>query len=333
MRRTRRVLLPSAAAAVLALGAAGTSPAQAGDAPRAPGSGPAAVAAPVAAPVPAQSGADPRTAATALERYWTTARMAKALPAVAPKSGPAEPGTLRQGPTGEPGSIAPAPPARGTRADTAGVGKVFYTHPADGKDYFCSASALASPSKQLVITAAHCVNEGGTNGTAGRYVSNWVYVPAFRSGTRPHGTFQAKEFRAFSGWVNSSDLRLDIAMVTTRPLSGRKLIDVTGGNGLSWNYDRQQTVTVAGYSFDHNTGQIQRSCRSTASPLPAPDERVQIQCAFRGGGGPWLRNPVASSGLGHVNGVVSTLITGGWNRSSYFDDAVKAMWDAQGGRT
>ncbi|ANW22309.1 trypsin-like serine peptidase [Streptomyces clavuligerus] len=360
MRRTRhtpvrRTLLPAAALA-LALGSGGL--AQAGGGTEA--GPPVAATATAAATTAATTGTAAATEAaaallldgtriasassiTALERYWTSERMAKALPArartTADDISAVSPG--RQEPTGKPGSTPPVPPAQHTRdsgvrdgvqADTSGVGKVFYTSPADSKNYFCSASALGSPSKQLVITAAHCVNEGGTNGTPGRYVRNWVYVPAFHSGTRPHGTFQAKEFRAFSEWVARGDLQYDIAMVTTHPLNGRKLIDVTGGNGLSWNQDHRQRVTVTGYSYDHDTARTQRSCPGTASPVGAPDRRVEIRCAMRGGGAPWLRNPVAS-GLGHVNGVVSTLVNEGWNRSSYFGEYVKAMWDTQGSRT
>lgn len=51
---------------------------------------------------------------------------------------------------------------------------------------------------------------------------------------------------------------------------------------------------------------------------------------FTGGssGGPWLRAYNDSSGLGYVNGTMSTLTTTGWNRSSYFDSKVKSMFDA-----
>ncbi|MER7050164.1 trypsin-like serine peptidase [Streptomyces jumonjinensis] len=325
MRRIRRALL-SSAAALLALGAGVTTPAQAGSGAQGPGPDTVTATARLADGTTAGTPA----AATALERYWTPERMAEATPAEPPAHSVRA--AMTPGPAGTPGSTPPVPPARGALLESPGVGKVFYTSPSDNKDYFCSAAALASPSKQLVITAGHCVNDGGTAGKPGAYVRNWVYIPAFRSGTRPYGTFQAKEFRAFTGWVNNSDLQVDIAMVTTHPLNGKKLTDVTGGNGLSWNYDHQQTVTAFGYSADHNNSQIQRSCQSTASPVGAPDNRVQIKCAFRGGGGPWLRNH-AGSGLGFVNGVVSTLIADGWNRSSYFGDGVKTMWDLQGART
>ncbi|HKR49084.1 MAG TPA: hypothetical protein VJT72_05790 [Pseudonocardiaceae bacterium] len=40
-----------------------------------------------------------------------------------------------------------------------------------------------------------------------------------------------------------------------------------------------------------------------------------------------------STELGHVNGAMSTIDTTGTNRASYFDSAVKTMYDAQGSVT
>ncbi|MFE7131568.1 trypsin-like serine peptidase [Streptomyces sp. NPDC057638] len=335
MRRSRRALLP-AAATLLALVIGSTAPAQAVDAPR-EGLGITASTTTTARLADGTPVDSPESMA-ALARYWTQERMAKAIPADLPLRATAAPeGPDRSGPTGKPVSVPPMAPRadgeNGVQLTSRGVGMVFYTHPADGRDYFCSASALASPSRQMVITAGHCVNEGGTNGTPGRYARNWIYIPDYRSGQRPLGTFQAKELRALTNWVNNSDLQSDVAMVTTHPLGGKKLIDVTGGNGLSVNYDHRQTVTAFGYSLDHDSAQLQRSCKKTAAPVGAPDNRVEIQCAFRGGGGPWLRNYSEAQQLGFVNGVVSTLVTGGWNRSSHFGPSVKALWDQQGPRT
>jgi V8-like Glu-specific endopeptidase len=212
--------------------------------------------------------------------------------------------------------------------ETATVGKVFFTKPSGG-DFVCSASALNSASKQLVITAGHCVHEG----SGGGWMLNWTFAPRYRNGTRPFGTFAAKQFRAFNAWIDSGDLRRDVAMVTTWPLNGQKLVNVVGGHGLSWNYPRDVAVTVFGYPGNRDNGQLQWYCQGTTRGLS--DGRIEIQCDFGGGssGGPWLREFNDSTGLGYVNGAMSTLATGGWNRSSYFDDAVKAMFDAQGGVT
>ncbi|TQN32519.1 trypsin-like peptidase [Haloactinospora alba] len=269
-----------------------------------------------------------------MEDYWTPERMSEATPASPPEGAEAGSGAASRstGTDGTPGSVPSSQPEGDgpstmvTESDAAG--KVFYTNPSDGKDYMCSASALNSSSKQMVVTAGHCVH-GGENGT---WMENWTYVPRYREGDRPHGTFYAKQLRTFNGWINDSNLQWDVAMVTTWPQDGDKLVNVTGGHGLSWNYDRSQDVTVLGYPVNKENGEIQWWCQGTTQRVNPADGRLELQCGFGGGasGGPWLREFDDSSGLGHVNGVTSTVTSDDWNRSPYFGDAVKDMFDEQG---
>ena len=328
MRRLRNVLLPLTTAALLALSGAGLAtagPAPAGQGSAAPTT--ASSTARLAGGAPVDSVAD----AAALARYWTPERMRTAIPL----DGVVAPGRAasRLGPTGRPGST----PAAQGRSDTlrplvtesAAVGKVFFTDPGDGRNYTCSASALNSNSKQMLITAGHCVH-GGSGGT---WMTNWTYAPRYRNGARPFGTFAAKQFRTFNTWISNSDRGRDVAMVTTWPLNGNKIVNVTGGHGLSWNYSREQAMTVMGYPGNRDNGQLQWACQGTTRAVG--DGRIELQCDFGGGssGGPWLRVFNDATGLGQVNGAMSTIATGGWNRSSYFDDGVKGMFDAQGSVT
>lgn len=341
MRSLRHAILPLAAATVLAL--IGT--ATAAEAAPVPGAAKARVtagdpaagngAADVSHIARLSSGApvDSAQDLAALERYWTPERMAKA---VSLDKRPAAPGPRageNPGPTGKPGKV-PAAPARSDAPaprinESAAVGKVFFTNPSNGGTYACSASALNSDSKQMVVTAGHCVH-GGSGGT---WMTNWVYVPRYRSGARPFGTFAAKQMRTFNAWINSSDLRRDVAMVTTWPLNGNKIVNVTGGHGMSWNFSRTQPVTILGYPGNLDSGELQWAC--TGTTRAAGDGGIELQCNFGGGssGGPWLREFNDSNGLGSVNGVMSTVTSTGWNEAAYFDDAVKAMYDAQGGVT
>ncbi|WFB11222.1 hypothetical protein LRS74_32445 [Streptomyces sp. LX-29] len=213
--------------------------------------------------------------------------------------------------------------------ESAAVGKVFFTDPGDGLDYVCSASALSSPSRQMLITAGHCVHQGG----GGTWMTNWTYAPRYREGVTPFGLFSAQQFRTFDAWINDSDLRRDVAVVTTFTLNGSKVVDVTGGHGLSWNFPTDQAITILGYPGNFSDGEVQSWC--TGVTRPVTDGRREMQCNFGGGssGGPWLRDYNPLTGLGSVNGVMSTLATDGWNRTPYFDDAVKAMVDAQGSVT
>jgi V8-like Glu-specific endopeptidase len=278
--------------------------------------------------------------------YWTTERMSRAIPMTGPGGG------LTPGPATESllaaetrlsGSTPPAEAiasAANALADenlmlAAGItesavaGKVFFHNPTDGGDYTCSASALNSPSKQLVITAGHCVH-GGAGGT---WMTNWVFIPRYRSGARPFGTFSAKQFRTFNAWINNSNLGRDVGMVTTFPLNGNKLVNVVGGHGLNWNFPRNIAVLILAYPSNFNSGQIQQWCQGTTSD--GGGYTIKIGCNFGPGasGGGWLMSFNNNTGLGQVDGVMSTLDSAGVNRSPYFDDAVKAMFDAQGSVT
>ncbi|MFF9779215.1 trypsin-like serine peptidase [Streptomyces sp. NPDC013978] len=343
MRSLRHAILPLAAATVLALIGAATT-AEAAPAPaqtrtqteRAtadPTAGGGASTAGRTARLSSGAPVDSAQDIAALERYWTPERMANAVSLDKRPAAPLLDATEKVGPTGKPGTTPSAPARSDVRAprvnESAAVGKVFFTNPSNGGTYACSASALNSDSKQMVVTAGHCVH-GGSGGT---WMTNWVYVPRYRSGVRPFGTFAAKQMRTFNAWINSSDLRRDVAMVTTWPLNGNKIVNVTGGHGMSWNFSRTQPVTILGYPGNFDSGEIQWAC--TGTTRAASDNGIELQCNFGGGssGGPWLREFNDSNGLGSVNGVMSTVTSTGWNEAAYFDDAVKAMYDAQGGVT
>ncbi|GAA2629223.1 peptidase [Actinomadura fulvescens] len=290
---------------------------------------------------------DTQAAAEKVRKYWTAERMRSAR-LVTPRADRSASVTASSAPrAGKAGSYAPAAGvnkaaikagalklAGGDKAkalmltETATVGKVFFSKPSGG-NWMCSAAALNSASKQLVITAGHCVHEGAGGG----WMQNWTFVPRYRNGARPFGTYAAKQFRTFNAWMNSSDFRRDVGMVTTWPLNGQKLVNAVGGNGFQWNWPRNVAVTVLGYPSNHNSGEIQMWCQGTTRGIA--DGRIEINCNFGGGssGGPWLREFNDATGLGYSNGVQSTITNTGWNRSPYFDDAVKTMFDAQGGVT
>ncbi|MFG2004047.1 trypsin-like serine peptidase [Spirillospora sp. NPDC048911] len=288
-----------------------------------------------------------QAAAGKVTRYWTKDRMRRAVD-VSQSTDSSSPALRAAAPHGKPAATPAADPtAQAVKAaarklaggdarlaiqiaESATVGKVFYTKPSTGlPGYKCSASALNTPSLQLVITAGHCVHEGA----GGTWMRNWTFVPRYRNGAAPFGTFAAKQFRSFDAWMNSSDNRRDVGLVTTWPLNGQKLVNVVGGMGLSWNWPQAVPVTTFGYPSNFNSGEIQQWCQGTTRAVS--DGRIEIACNNGPGasGGPWLRNFDANTGRGSVNGVFSTITTSGWNRSPYFDDAVKAMVDAQGSVT
>jgi V8-like Glu-specific endopeptidase len=332
MRHLPRFVLAVGAAATLIGAAAGTAVAA-----------PASTAATTSSTARLTDGTavTSKAAITKVAAYWTTDRMrhAKPVPGTSFRNDTA---TASARSSGTPGSTPSAKAIASAANSLAGknaklaasitesavVGKVFFHKPSGG-DWVCSASALNSPSKQLVITAGHCVHEGA----GGTWVTNWTFAPRYRSGSRPFGTFAAKQFRTFNTWISSSDLSRDVGMVTTWPLNGNKLVDVVGGNGLNWNWPKNVAITILGYPQNANNGEIQQWCQGTTSD--GGGGTIAIGCNFNGGssGGPWMMSFDNNTGRGQTDGVMSTLDTAGVNRASYFDDAVKAMFDAQGSVT
>ncbi|MFV2085697.1 trypsin-like serine peptidase [Micromonospora sp. LOL_021] len=287
--------------------------------------------------------------------YWTPQRMRDARPAdelLRDLSPPAHRGTAPQPGRQPAGTVAPvaphrpvpAAPAASGKSTAAGestgdsaapggalavnasasVGKVFFRNPVNGYDYVCSAATVNSASRLLVMTAGHCVH-GGSGGT---WMQNWTFVPRYNYGARPYGTWSAKYLTTFTAWANNSNLDRDVGFVTVRPnAAGQRIVSVVGGNGLSWNYNYQQYVTILAYpAAAPYDGGWQQYCRGTTSRpgfWPFLENRIQLRCGFTGGssGAPWLRN--YDDSLGYVNGVMSTLNPStGWNKSPYFDTAV-----------
>jgi V8-like Glu-specific endopeptidase len=277
--------------------------------------------------------------------YWTAERMANARSGdlLAPK--PSAASTTRPAPGGgAPGSVAPSAAtkplqSRGSAHSRSGdvstmavsasatVGRAFFHNPVNGYDYSCSASALNSGSKELVLTAGHCVH-GGAGGT---WMSNWVFVPLYNYGSQPYGQWSAKYFTTFNSWMSSSDLSRDVGMVTVYPNGSGALVNVVGGNGLAWNWGFYNPVTILGYPAEYPyDGGWQQACQGTTTRFGSEYD-VALQCGFTGGssGGPWLLQYDNNTGLGYANGAMSTLEPStGWNRASYFDDAVYNMYNS-----
>jgi V8-like Glu-specific endopeptidase len=273
-----------------------------------------------------------------VSKFWTAARLKAAVPlagvAASDKGVESRVRALSElHATGKPSTLEPAAAKRtsGLKAvvnASSTVGRVFFWNPIGTANvsyggHSCSASSLNTGSKQLVITAGHCVHGGG----GGTWYQNWVFVPRYNNGAQPFGQFAAKQFRSFNSWMGSSDLTRDVGLTTTWPNGYGKVVNVVGGNGLAWNWSKSLFLTILGYPaeapFD---GSWQQYCQGTTSNWGS---RIAMHCGFTGGssGGPWLKDYNGSTG--YVNGTMSTLDGAGWNAAAYFDDAVKAMVDAQ----
>jgi hypothetical protein len=228
--------------------------------------------------------------------YWTPERMRAAIPmSIGPRARAGSPDAVGK-------------PTHARASDVSGMsagfpervhGKVFLTLDAD---YECSATVVASPAHTLVWTAGHCVN--GSDFGLG-YARNWIFVPGYRDGERPFGSWTAASLHTTEGWAQESNVRLDVgAAVMGRDGEGRGIEDAVGARGIAFNQPRQQTFEAFGYpASDPNTfllppnfnGQRLWLCRSqrTADDTPSASSgppTMEINCNMTSGssGGAWV---------------------------------------------
>ena len=251
------------------------------------------------------------------------------------------------GPSGPAGSVPPAAPGRGTVArptrvtapvtvagpEPAGYsypfpftryenfadytqypysteGKVFFTDSRTGANYVCSGSALNSTNLSVVYTAGHCVAQGGSGPNTNWY-TNWVFCPAYRDGTCPLGMWTSRQLWSWTLWTSNGWFEYDFgaAVMNLNPDgSGTTLVDTVGGEGLAWNYPRDQHWFDFGYPqaapFDGNRMDICAASHAVDDkPDPAAaDAAMGIGCDMTGGssGGGWFMR--WSSNGGYRNG-------------------------------
>ena len=280
--------------------------------------------------------------------FWTPERIASAVPLDQPVESSTD---LPSAPAGEPGgpqgSVPPVaaaaelptvpalPDGKGESTGSAAVsgsatvGKVYLWDGPRRRANSCSASTVNSGSRRLVVTAGHCVNNGGKTG---HWYQNWVFIPAYDHGSAPYGTFWAKSMTSFRSWVRDGNFGRDVAFVALYNSDrGRRVVDAVGGNGLTWNAGYEPPITILGYpAEDPFDGMSQHYCRRATSRIiywPALPDRVQMRCSMTGGssGGPWLYKYDSARGLGHVNGVMSGRV-GTSVLAAYFDTAVGDMF-------
>src|SRR5690606_32888896 len=101
------------------------------------------------------------------------------------------------------------------------VGKVFFVTP-NGQSGTCSAASVNSPKGRLVMTAGHCV----VNQNFGGWFENWVFVPRYRNGSRPFGTWTARQLTAPTSWVDYRDPDQDMAIAIMNNNAGRTIVSV-----------------------------------------------------------------------------------------------------------
>jgi V8-like Glu-specific endopeptidase len=181
-----------------------------------------------------------------------------------------------------------------------------------GGDRYCSASALNTRSKRVVVTAGHCVHSG----RGGSWYNNVVFVPKYNghaSQPAPYGMFQARTLHTFRAWTRYGGTTRgwgrDVGFLSTYTnASNKRLVKTVGGNGLMISKSFRFTAAIFGYPSNLDNGEVMRACKGTAAKVKAvPHTSKIVGCNFGGGssGGPWVWKYDGRTRLGYTRGVTS----------------------------
>jgi V8-like Glu-specific endopeptidase len=217
--------------------------------------------------------------------YWTESRLLGATPW-------REPGYQ----LGQPAS---APPSE----ENLRVGALF-DHDASG-NHFCTASLVASPGHDLLITAAHCIHAG----KGGGYRQDIVFIPGYLDGQTPNGIWTPAQLIVAPQWMNSSDPDFDVAFIVLEPEDGKHIEDVLGANQLGIDPGYRNLVQVTGYPSSADAPVTCANWTSEQSP-----SQLRFECArFAGGtsGSPWVTHFDSRTRTGTIVGVLGGYQEGG----------------------
>jgi V8-like Glu-specific endopeptidase len=229
-------------------------------------------------------------------RYWTPARMRSALPLDQPRG---------DQPLALPSFAQVAEP---TALPYAVNGRLFVRQ---GRERgYCSATAIDSPSRKLVLTAAHCVNSGPRFPNGDNAWSSFLqFVPAYSGTTAPFGAFIAHRRSVFAlrQWVEFGNPNFDVGAVVMGPnAEGVNVADAVGGGAaIATDLSRRQDFQTFGYP-----GKVRwmQGCDSpyvgddaSTYRIPGPPT-IAIRCHWAPGasGGGWLIEDGTA-----INGVTS----------------------------
>jgi len=184
--------------------------------------------------------------------------------------------------------------AEGTRTN----GKIVATDPRTGP-YSCSGTALNTPSRSIVLTAGHCITEGGSEG---RRMS---FVPAYDHGSRPFGTFKVEAAYVMPQWSRRGNPGFDVAALRVAPNKLGKLTDVVGARGYATERSRSAAFQIFGYPAARAGGEELRGCRAhglgsdrlTLRYAGPPTMPASCDMAAGASGGGWLFDGQFVSGV------------------------------------
>lgn len=176
-----------------------------------------------------------------------------------------------------------------------------------GNGHGCTASVVDSATRDLVVTAAHCVSGTGVG---------LQFVPGYDDGRMPYGIWTVQAAYTDASWVSSQDPRHDYVFlrVAAQVTNGatHELQDVVGADTLGLAPAEGDAVTVSGYAAGQDDQPLR--CGGAVS-LTAQYPTFRCGGLVDGtSGGPWL-----SDGAGNAPTVLVGII-GGLEQGGCDDD-------------
>ncbi len=177
-------------------------------------------------------------------------------------------------------------------------GKLFFNIGAS--TYVCSASLIK---RGVVVTAAHCVANFGHS----QFYTNWSFVPGYRNGIAPYGTWSVSQARVLTSYYNGTDpcvvagvvCQDDVAvLVLQAPANGVAYPGSSTGwigygvNGYVFTASGLTQITQIGYPVCLDNGGLMERNDSYGVKTPSQSNNTVIGSLMCGGssGGPWLVN-------------------------------------------
>lgn len=227
------------------------------------------------------------------------------------------------------------------------VGKVFFR--IGERHYWCSATAVHSPNRNLVATAAHCAYDVQQI----KPVEDWIFIPGYTAdGRTDWGIYVGHTLNLHDRFAGLVDWDYDYAFVTVHrgftwepekdakgqprkdakgnPVYRRRdvgrLEDNVGGQGFLFNQGLKVVTHAFGYPageqpdgsrpFDGNSMRwcVTKTRMRVTAPNLLLNRGESFPCMFTPGasGGPWLVRYNATTGNGYLNGVNSRT----WDRNA-----------------
>jgi len=272
----------------------------------------------------------------AIRGYWTPERMAAAQPLDGPQGG-TEPASPTASAAAQPPDLETDPAQNRTYPQQV-HGRLFVTF--GGEDRSCSATVVHSFSGNLVLSAGHCIVKPSVAGP--EWAANVAFVPSYREGERPYGTWPAISLRAPGAWARAGLLDFDLGAVNIIASDFGQFQDLLGARGITFNRTarsyRNKRFQIFGYPTDpvaSYDGERLIVCNSRFRGIEKLTGALKAgPCHQQEGssGGGWVLNDRLLNSVVSHSGCITDSDACDVLSGTYFGDVAFKLWNSAAGR-